>query len=257
MGEVDDARLLALLWAGDEPPGPRRGAKSQLTLRAIVAAGIAAADDRGAPELSMRRVAARLGCTPMALYSYVDGRETLLRLMYDAAHAGFAPAATADDASVEDGVLAWAVALADLYAAHHWLAELSWARPVLGPNEQQVLESLLQHLRPLALAPGQEGVVASALLTLCRATGRLVADARHVARVTGRTDEQWWQEQSAAMAALVPDFVARFPLSSRVASAARGADPGDRPSGGYVERAARIQLEKAVRLILLGAASNR
>jgi len=244
-GGIDDAGLLRLLWSPERPTGPRPGPKSQLTLAEIVRAGIEVADDRDGPALSMRLVAERLGRTPMALYSYVDGKDTLLRLMYDAAHAEFAPRG--------DEVRGWAEALTDLYASHHWLADLSWSRPVLGPHEQEVLEALLRRLRPLDLLPPWDGAVASALLALCRNAGRLIADARHAERATGKSDEQWWGEQSAAMAEVVPDFALRFPLSVRTSAAVPDEEPGG--PRGYVERAARARLGQAVRLLLDGASA--
>ncbi|MEN0071013.1 MAG: TetR/AcrR family transcriptional regulator C-terminal domain-containing protein [Propionicimonas sp.] len=257
-GEVNDAALLGLLWNPERPAAPRPGPKSQLTVKAIVDAGIAVADDRDGPALSMRLVSERLGCTPMALYSYVDGKDTLLRLMYDAAHAGFTPPARPAEspANPVQEVQGWAGALTDLYADHHWLADLSWSRPVLGPHEQTVLESLLQRLRPLTLAPSQEGTIASALLALCRHTGRLIADARHLERTSAESDEQWWQAQSTTMASLVPDFAERFPLSARIESAAPDEEPGGGPPGGYLERTARAQLRRTVRLLLCGAATT-
>lgn len=255
--ELDDAGLLRLLWNPEQPTTtPRPGPKSSLTLAAIVAAGIAVADDRGGPALSMRLVADRLGCTPMALYSYVDNRQTLLRLMYDTAHSEFQ---ACGDGAVRAQVQAWATALADLYARHHWLSEVSWSRPVLGPNEQAVLEALLRGLQPLGLTSAQQGTIASALFALCRNTGRLIADARHAHQTSGLTDEEWWARQSAAMAAVVPDFADRFPLSA--GTGLRDADeglPGGHSGGaqGYLERAARTQLAHTVHLLLAGATAT-
>ncbi|MET1074889.1 MAG: TetR/AcrR family transcriptional regulator C-terminal domain-containing protein [Umezawaea sp.] len=252
-GDVSGAGLLRLLWNPERPTGPRPGPKAQLTMEAIVRAGIAVADDRDGPPLSMRLVADRLGRTPMALYSYVDGKDTLLRLMYDAAHAEFAPPDGTDGVEQVQG---WAGALTDLYASHHWLADLSWSRPVLGPHEQEVLESLLRRLRPFAFTSTQDGTVASALLTLCRGTGRLIADARHAERATGMSDEQWWRAHSTEMAESAPDFADRFPLSARSGSAVPDEDPDDDPSQGYVERAARAQLKRTVRFLLDGAKAD-
>jgi AcrR family transcriptional regulator len=246
--EIDDATLLRLLWHPDRPTGPRPGPRARLTLTAVVQAGIALADDRDGPALSMRLVAERLGSTPMALYSYVDGKDTLLRLMSDTTDA-----ADARPDEVEPSVQTWAAALTDLYVRHPWLTEVSWSRPVLGPHEQAVLEDLLRRLRPLDLTPTEDGTIASTLLALGRSTGRLIADARQAAR-TGPSDEQWWQAQSAATAEHVPDLAERFPLSARTTSPAPA--PEDDPAHGYVERAARAQLCAAVRLVLRGATAG-
>lgn len=243
--EIDDAGLLRLLWHPERPATPRPGPKSTLTLAAIIATGIAIADDRDGPALSMRLVAERLGCTSMAIYSYVDNKQTLMRLMYDAAHADFEPRA--------DDVDAWATALADVYARHHWLSDVSWSRPVLGPHEQAVLEDLLRRLQPLDLTGTRNGTIASALFALCRNTGRTIADARHAPHASGLSDEEWWAAQSAAMAQVVPDLTERFPLSAGL-----GIPDEDTPTiGGYLERTARIQLRHAVRLVLAGATKEQ
>jgi AcrR family transcriptional regulator len=254
--QLDDAGLLRLLWNPQRPTAPRPGPKSSLTLDAIVAAGIELADDRGGPALSMRLVADRLGCTPMALYSYVDNKQTLMRLMYDKAHGEFPDRS---DGTVHEQVQDWAAALADLYARHYWLSDVSWSRPVLGPNEQAVLEALLRRLQPLDLTSAQYGTIASALFALCRNTGRMIADARHARQVSGLTDEEWWAGQSAALAAVVPGFADRFPLSANTGPPDTGEDMSSERSGdapGYLERAARTQLAHTVRLLLAGATAT-
>ncbi|MDX6741389.1 TetR/AcrR family transcriptional regulator [Actinocorallia sp. A-T 12471] len=246
--EDDDAELLRALWRrpGGEPVrGP--GRKASLTLDAILDAGTAIADDRAAPPLSMRLVADRLGRTPMALYSYVAHKRALMRLMYDRVHAEFPEIDGPDPAA---RVLAWADALTDLYARHHWLGEVSWARPVLGPHEQAVLEALLVQLTPLDLAPDRVRALVAALFALCRNTGRLIGDARHAAETSD--ESAWWADQSAAFQDAAPDFAERFPLS-----AALGAAPRTDPlpaEGTYLERTARAELHSATRLLLAGAA---
>ncbi|WP_335936095.1 TetR/AcrR family transcriptional regulator C-terminal domain-containing protein [Streptomyces sp. PTD5-9] len=56
-----------------------------LTVGRIVRAGIAIADAEGLDALSMRRVAADLGASTMALYRHVASREDLVALMVEAA----------------------------------------------------------------------------------------------------------------------------------------------------------------------------
>src|ERR1700727_715220 len=77
---------LDLLWgrrhAGKR--GPRRG----LSADAIVDAAIRLADAEGLEGVSMARVAAELGFTPMSLYRYVTSKEELLQLMWNASARG-------------------------------------------------------------------------------------------------------------------------------------------------------------------------
>src|SRR6266480_2845945 len=119
---------MALLW---RTPGARTGPgpKPGLSVDAIVAAAIAVADTDGMAGLSMRAVAEHLGVTAMALYTYVPGKDELVDLMYDGAHAD----------------------LLGCYLQHPWALQVSFARPVLGPNEQAVVEGLARILREAGL----------------------------------------------------------------------------------------------------------
>src|SRR5690606_19087220 len=67
-----------LLWR----TGTRTG-RSRLTLDAVVAAGVELADDVGIEQLSMRRLADRLGVGAMTVYGHVPGRAELVELMVD------------------------------------------------------------------------------------------------------------------------------------------------------------------------------
>src|SRR5215211_3223403 len=144
-GQGDPARSMALLW---RTPGPRTGPgpKQGLSVDAIVAAAIAVADTDGLAGLSMRAVAERLGVTAMALYTYVPGKEELVDLMYDGAHAEL-PVHYDLGKGWRAAVTSWASNLLGCYLGHPWTLQVSFARPVLGPNEQTVLEALARVLR--------------------------------------------------------------------------------------------------------------
>ncbi len=75
--------------AMDEPahrPVPGRRARiRKATLRELSAASLAEIREHGAADLSLRRVARRMGMSPAGLYRYVDSREALLtRLIAEA-----------------------------------------------------------------------------------------------------------------------------------------------------------------------------
>ena len=74
---------LDLLWGTRDRP--RRGPRPSLSLDRIVAEAISLADEEGLANLSMQRLAERLGCAKMALYRYVPGKSELVALMVDAA----------------------------------------------------------------------------------------------------------------------------------------------------------------------------
>ena len=56
---------------------------ARLDLQTVVDTGIALADEHGLEAVSLRRIARRLGVTPMALYRYVESKDDLLDAMAD------------------------------------------------------------------------------------------------------------------------------------------------------------------------------
>jgi AcrR family transcriptional regulator len=113
-------------------------------------------DAEGLDAVSMRRVGAELGTGAASLYRYVETRGELLDLMTDATAAEYDLPAPSDDCLAGDGVaddrpsgdwLAGLVAIGEQTRAiarrHRWLAGLTLARPVIGPNSVTVIEHFL------------------------------------------------------------------------------------------------------------------
>ncbi|HTW05911.1 MAG TPA: TetR/AcrR family transcriptional regulator [Acidimicrobiales bacterium] len=73
----DDARK-APAPAGVSPEGRRRGPKPSMSLPMIAAAALEIADDDGLDNVSMPRLARRLGVSTMALYRYVADKSALV-----------------------------------------------------------------------------------------------------------------------------------------------------------------------------------
>ncbi|MBV1853811.1 TetR/AcrR family transcriptional regulator [Catellatospora tritici] len=222
-GQGDPARTMALLWRAGTPSGTRTapGPRPGLTVDAIVAAGIALADESGLAGLSMRAVGQRLGTSAMALYTYVPSKRELLDLMYDQAHADL-PTGYALDGGPRAAVLAWAADLWDRYLRHPWLLQVSYARPVLGPHEQVVLEALLGILAETGLPMTVRRTAVGTLLHLVRGMAQTAAESRAAAAATGDSDEHWWHARAAQLAHVAPDFAQRFPHSTALAQAPVG-----------------------------------
>ncbi|GLZ79544.1 TetR family transcriptional regulator [Actinorhabdospora filicis] len=218
-GQGDAERIIRLLWRTDDDvvptaPGPRRA----LSVGLIIEAAVAVADETGMAGLSMRAVGDRLGRTSMALYTYVADKAELVDLMYDHVHAELGRDRPAGP--WRDRVHTWAADLTAMYLRHPWVPEVSYARAVLGPHEQAVLEDLLAALEPLALPPETLRGAAGSLHHLVRGFARTLADAERL----GEPDTETWQRRADALAASAPDFAERFPLSVRL-SRATGWDP--------------------------------
>jgi len=71
-----------VIWARPERTG--RGPRPAYSRADIAAAAVRIADERGLDAVSMRHIAAELGCGTMSLYNYVPRKEDLYELMVDA-----------------------------------------------------------------------------------------------------------------------------------------------------------------------------
>lgn len=252
MSQTDEATIHTMeqLWRSEiaEPSQSVPGPKPRFELDEIVNAAIAVADTNPQDGVSMRAVAERLGVTAMALYGYVAGKDALVALAYDAVHAEMP-----DRAPVpwRDRVVVWAEDLVDLYVRHPWALQVSYARPVLGPNEQQVLESLVNVLRATNLDPEPLRRVVGMLFHTVRGTARTIADARSFEETSGLSEGEWWRSSSAALSEVVPDFEDRFPHTIWLLS--QSARPATTDSGpGYVESQATANLKGGLEMLLDG-----
>jgi AcrR family transcriptional regulator len=246
-GQGDPARSMALLW---RTPGPRTGPgpKPGLNVDAIVAAAIAVADTDGLAGLSMRAVAERLGVTAMALYTYVPGKDELVDLMYDGAHAEL-PVGYDLGQGWRAAVTAWAGDLLGCYLDHPWALQVSFARPVLGPNEQAVVEALARILRQAGLPAAVARRVVSLLFSVVRGTAQTVAESRQAA-AGGASEEAWWSSRAGALRQVAPDFARQFPDSVWLAGAGTTHRRDD--AAPYLEREAMAAFSTGLTVLLDG-----
>jgi hypothetical protein len=106
----------------------------------------------------------------------------------------------------------WARDMWEFYSRHPWMLQVSQARPVLGPHEFAVIESLAAVLVSTGL-PGRElrGIV-GALTYFVRGAAQTVVEARAAGGATGEGDEEWWYARSAVLLEVEPDLAKRFPM---------------------------------------------
>ncbi|MFD7703038.1 TetR/AcrR family transcriptional regulator [Streptomyces caelestis] len=139
-----------VIWARPERTG--RGPRPAYTRADIAAAAVRIADAEGLDAVSMRRVAAELGCGTMSLYNYVPRKEDLYELMVDAVggeHELWEPSGDwrADMLRVAHQTRA-------LMHRHPWLPRLMSPVHGFSPNSLRYLEHCLVCLDPL---PGPYG----------------------------------------------------------------------------------------------------
>ncbi|WP_431964656.1 TetR/AcrR family transcriptional regulator [Nocardia sp. bgisy134] len=220
-----------LLWGTRQPP--RRGPKPSLTLGGIVGEAIALADAEGLANLSMQRLAERLGYTKMSLYRYVPGKEQLIALMLDAAM-GEPPEPPGNASGPERwraALRAWALAIFERYRAHPWTIEVAVGARPIGPNEMGWLEAAVTAMDGMGLT-GPERLDTVVLLN-----GHVRSLAQQVGAV-GDTDlaEQVVRQFAETMDAAADRYPAvKAAFAEEAAHPPYTQDPGDALSFG-IER---------------------
>jgi AcrR family transcriptional regulator len=260
-GQGDPRQAMELLWrtsmspgapgatseaAGHRGPGPRPG----LSVDLIVDTAIVVADAEGMAALSMRAVGERLGCTAMALYTYVPGKAELVELMYDRAHAEL-PGRYDLAAGWRATITRWVGEVWEFHLRHPWLLQVSQTRPVLGPHEYAGYEALLRILRETGLPARDLRRIAGLLISFVGGTVRTVIEARQAAATTGISDDEWWIARSSSLEEVAPDFGARFPTLAWMESQGAFAYAGDEVES-YFEGEAQETLEAGLTILLDG-----
>ncbi|MET9659614.1 TetR/AcrR family transcriptional regulator [Streptomyces sp. NPDC006510] len=131
-----------VIWARPERAG--RGPRPAFSRADIAAAAVRIADAEGFDAVSMRKVAAELGCGTMSLYNYVPRKEDLYELMLDAVSGGYEFPEPSGDWRAD--LVALAHQARAMMRRHTWMPRLM--SPVYGfsPNALRYLEYSLSCL---------------------------------------------------------------------------------------------------------------
>ncbi|MEV6277478.1 TetR/AcrR family transcriptional regulator C-terminal domain-containing protein [Nocardia sp. NPDC051832] len=214
-GAGDPARTLELLWR--VPGKPARGPKQRSSIDAVVTAALEIADSAGLEALTMRAVAARLGLTPMATYTYVPGKAELVDLMLDTVYQRM-PRPDLSGLDWRARVTAIAEANRALLARHPWVAYLPTTRPPLGPGVAAKYDHELRAFERIGLSDVEMDAALTHLLGFVTSVARVAIDTERAAADSTMSDHQWW-ERAAPLLEQVFD-TERYPVAARVGAAA-------------------------------------
>ncbi|MET9491661.1 TetR/AcrR family transcriptional regulator C-terminal domain-containing protein [Nocardia sp. NPDC006630] len=213
----DPVRTLELLWREPGQGGAARGPKQRTTVDAVVDAALEIADGQGLAALTMRSVAAQLGLTPMATYTYVPGKAELLDLMLDTVYQRM----TRHDLAGmpwRERVSAIAAENRALLAAHPWVAYVPTTRPPLGPGVAAKYDHELRAFDGLGLDDVDMDAALTHVLGFVTSVARIAIDTDRAAAESGESDHDWWQRAAPLLERV---FSAdRYPLAARVGAAA-------------------------------------
>lgn len=159
---------LDLLWGRRERG--RTGPKPGLSVDAIVDAAIRVADAEGLDAVSMKRVAAELGFTTMALYRHVDSKDELLAMMWNASAIGL-PVVTGE--GWRERLANWASVQFDSVCRRTWILQMPMARPPAGPASLAWVEQALQAMDDTGLGEAAKMGVIGLISTFALSEARM------------------------------------------------------------------------------------
>ncbi len=171
----------------------------------LVRTAVLIADAEGLEAVTMRRLGAELGVSPITLYRYVADKDDLLERMLDMLLRGWAQPSM-EDAGWRDCLEASARGLWTILQAHPWAgASLSLTRPQVISGGLAWTERILTVLGEAGLSPQQALDVHLSVFSYVRGLA-IALDAETQARAaSGQDAEQWINRQQPALrAALGP-----------------------------------------------------
>ncbi|EIF01116.1 TetR/AcrR family transcriptional regulator [Saccharomonospora glauca] len=126
----------------DRSRGKNVGRPPRLSVDAIIAAADRILRAEGAEKLSMRRLAAELDSTPMALYYHVRDKDELLLLVIES-HARRLPRPHFPE-DPKERLLAAALTLYELLSERLWIVEVLTSDGLAAPSAMWMVEAMLQ-----------------------------------------------------------------------------------------------------------------
>jgi AcrR family transcriptional regulator len=153
----------------------RRGPKGELSIKKIVDAAIALADQNGLPAVSMNRVAESLGFSTMSLYRYITSKEDLLLLMQDAVCDVPIPL---DEAEIDwrEGMREYVRVAIHVFRDHPWFGDIPISGIPLTPNNLQIIDWVLRAMRSFPLNDYEKMSIVLLLSSYARSSGMIQRD---------------------------------------------------------------------------------
>jgi TetR/AcrR family tetracycline transcriptional repressor len=134
--------------------GGRRGPRRATTQEEILDAALALLDEGGAPAVSVRGIAARVGVAPNAVYTYFPDKAAVVRALIERLLGEVNRDVFADRTQPwRQRVEALALELRQRLTAHPGVVPLMISRPMNGPQALGLHEAVLELLADAGLSP--------------------------------------------------------------------------------------------------------
>jgi AcrR family transcriptional regulator len=204
---------------------PNKGPKRGLSVPRIVDAAVSVAASEDLAAVSMNRVAAELGASPMSLYRYVESKEDLLLLMVDAIYQT-PPSSPVPDEGWREGLRRWAWEQHAILRNHTWALYVPTSGPPVTPNQITWLEHGLECLRATTLAEGEKLSVIMLVSGFTHNEAMVAAEVQHAFLAAAPDDRAAMASYGQLMRKLINRD--RFPALNQVIEAGVLDEPGGR-----------------------------
>ena len=217
------------------------GSRPTLSLADIVAAALEIADADGLAEVSMARVAKRLGFSTMALYRHVPNKGELLTLMFDAG-VGAPPSTILATSEWRARMHVLASVYLEIFQRRPWLLDIPITGPPMGPNNIHWLDTGLSILKETGLDAGDRVEVFLLLTSYLLGSVRLFVEMARAAEAAAGGGSPVADEKGygTALRRLLP--AGRFP-AVEAAIAAGVFDDGEEDDVAELQRGLDIILD--------------
>jgi AcrR family transcriptional regulator len=154
------------------PSTPKRQQQGSgpLSRARIVSAALELVDSEGLSALSMRKLGARLGVDPMAIYYYVPNKDALLDAIVEAVMAEIDLSFDVPSAPAEERIVGAARSYRDALIAHVNALPIVLSRGPRTPAAMRPVELLISMLRDAGLSPAQAMAGMNAIASTVRGT---------------------------------------------------------------------------------------
>ncbi|QAY65775.1 TetR/AcrR family transcriptional regulator [Paenibacillus protaetiae] len=154
----------------------KRGPKGELSIKKIVDAAIAIADQKGLAAVSMSKVAQSLGYTTMSLYRYMTSKDDLLVLMQDAVcNIPIPPEVEGKPWREEMKAFVWACI--GVFRDHPWFGDIPIKSVPLTPGNLRIVDWVLRIMSKFPLNDFEKMSFVMLLSSYGRACGLIARDA--------------------------------------------------------------------------------
>lgn len=180
--------------------GPHRTTQPALTREAIVRAALAVVEEEGIEDLSMRRIAAELRVSTMALYRHVADRTDLVSAMIDAKYhdAQLPEVLHGDWRQVLESLMLWEWGI---LRKHSWIVRLT---PATGPFLTPAVMAATERMMAAIIAEGRSADTALEIVTVLLAYTDGIATQGLLVEVEDQEfdphHQDWWKKRAPELA---------------------------------------------------------